>query len=110
MEIELYETAAGHCPFDDWFESLRELHTRAKILTRLDCLQVGNFGDCKAIGDGIAELRIHARAHKVEVQTFFNALSMYCETMACSARVRLPPLDERVQGWLLEALSRSQRL
>jgi|GEM_PF-2548898 len=35
IEIELYETAYGHCPFDDWFESLRELHTRAKILTRL---------------------------------------------------------------------------
>jgi len=59
IEIELYETASGHCPFDDWFESLRELHTRAKILTRLDRLKVGNFGDCKALGDGIAELRIH---------------------------------------------------
>ena len=59
IEIELYETASGNCPFDDWFESLRELHTRSKILTRLDRLKVGNFGDCKALGDGIAELRIH---------------------------------------------------
>ena len=59
IEIELYETASGHCPFDDWFESLIELHTRAKILTRLDRLKVENFGDCKAIGDGIVELRIH---------------------------------------------------
>ena len=59
IEIELYETASGHCPFDDWFESLRELHTRAKILTRLDRLKVGNFGDCKALSDAIAELRIH---------------------------------------------------
>ena len=46
MEIELYETASGQCPFDDWFESFRELHTRAKILTRLDRLKLGNFGDC----------------------------------------------------------------
>lgn len=59
IEIELYETASGHCPFDDWFESLKERHTRTKILTRLDRLKVGNFGDCKALGDGIAELRIH---------------------------------------------------
>jgi putative addiction module killer protein len=44
IEIELYELAAGHCPFDDWFESLRELNTRAKILTRLDRLKVGNLG------------------------------------------------------------------
>ena len=21
IEIELYETASGHCPFDDWFEA-----------------------------------------------------------------------------------------
>lgn len=53
IEIEFYETASGHCPFDDWFEDLRELHTRAKILIRLDRIKVGNFGD------GIAELRIH---------------------------------------------------
>jgi putative addiction module killer protein len=59
IEIELYETASGYCPFDDWFENLKEMHTRSKILTRLDRLKLGNFGDCKALGDGIAELRIH---------------------------------------------------
>lgn len=58
IEIELYETPTGQCPFDAWFESVRELHTRAKILTRLDRLKLGNFGDCKSLGDGIAELRI----------------------------------------------------
>jgi putative component of toxin-antitoxin plasmid stabilization module len=52
IEVELYETPSGKCPFDDWFENLREAHTRAKILTRLDRLRVGNFGDCKAIGEG----------------------------------------------------------
>ena len=35
------------------------MNTRAKILTRLDRLRFGNFGDCKTISDGIAELRIH---------------------------------------------------
>lgn len=59
IEIELYETATGHCPFDDWFEDIQEKYTRAKILTRLDRLKLGNFGDCKALGDGISELRIH---------------------------------------------------
>ncbi|MBS0622982.1 MAG: type II toxin-antitoxin system RelE/ParE family toxin [Verrucomicrobia bacterium] len=59
MEIEFYRTISGRNPFDDWFEGIREMHTRSKILTRLDRLKLGNFGDCKAIGDGIAELRIH---------------------------------------------------
>ncbi len=59
IEIEFYQDPSGRCPFDDWFESLKELNTRAKILTRLDRLRLGNFGDCKGLGDEIAELRIH---------------------------------------------------
>lgn len=35
------------------------MHTRAKILTRLDRLQIGNFGDCKTLDEGVSELRIH---------------------------------------------------
>lgn len=59
IELELYKTTFSRCPFHDWFKNIRELHTRAKILTRLDRLKLGNFGDCKALGDGLAELRIH---------------------------------------------------
>jgi len=46
IKIEFYETPSGHNPFDDWFESIRELRTRSKILTRLDRLKFGNFGVC----------------------------------------------------------------
>ena len=59
IEIELYKTTSGQCPFDDWFKNIQEMHTRAKILTRLDRLKLGNFGDCKSLGDRIAELRIY---------------------------------------------------
>ena len=59
IEIEFYLTPSGRNPFDDWFESLREMHARSKILTRLTRLKLGNFGDCKSLGDEVAELRIH---------------------------------------------------
>ena len=59
IEIEIYETRAGKSPFLDWIEGLKETHTRAKTLTRLDRLKLGNFGDCKSIGGGISELHIH---------------------------------------------------
>ncbi len=59
IEIELYETDSGLRPFDIWFEKIKDMSTRAKILTRLDRLKLGNFGDCKSIGDGLSELRIH---------------------------------------------------
>lgn len=59
IEIEFYVTASGRNPFDDWFESILEVHTKSKILSRLGRLKLGNFGDCKSIGDEISELRIH---------------------------------------------------
>ncbi len=59
IEIEFYVTSSGRNLFDDWFESLRDMNTKAKILGRLARLKAGNFGDCKSLGDNIAELRIH---------------------------------------------------
>ena len=52
IEIEIYETSSGQCPFDAFFESIRERDTRAIILTRLDRVKAGNFGDCDPVGDG----------------------------------------------------------
>ncbi|HKT26196.1 MAG TPA: type II toxin-antitoxin system RelE/ParE family toxin [Terriglobales bacterium] len=31
---------------------------RARIMTRIDRVQVGNLGDCKALGNGLYELRV----------------------------------------------------
>lgn len=59
FEVEIYETSRGKRPFDTWFEDIREYNSRAKILTRIDRLKVGNFGDCKSVGDHVCELRIH---------------------------------------------------
>jgi len=59
IEIELYTSPNGKCPFNEWFEGINEKETHAKILVRLERLQIGNFGDCKSVGDGVAELRIH---------------------------------------------------
>lgn len=59
IEIELYETPTGKRPFEIWIKELKELNTRAKILTRLDRLRLGNFGDCKTLQEGVCELRIH---------------------------------------------------
>ena len=59
IEIEIYETFTGKRPFETWIEGIREIHSRAKILTRLNRLKLGNFGDCKTIEDGVCELRIH---------------------------------------------------
>ena len=52
-------TLTGKRPFEVWLEGLKEIHTKARIFTRLDRLKLGNFGDCKTLQDGVSELRIH---------------------------------------------------
>ena len=44
--------------FDAWFRDLRDVRARARIAARLDRLAEGNFGDTKAVGHDISELRI----------------------------------------------------
>lgn len=46
--------------FDKWLKKLKDQKAKARILIRIQKLQdAGHFGDCKPIGEGITELRIH---------------------------------------------------
>lgn len=44
-------------PFNDWMDDL-DFAIRQRIRARLQRLIFGNFGDCKALGDSVNELRI----------------------------------------------------
>jgi putative addiction module killer protein len=44
--------------FDEWLHALRDQGARARILARLRRASLGNFGDCKLIGEGVSEMRI----------------------------------------------------
>ena len=55
-KIELYVDDNGRSPFEEWFDS-QEDKTKARILTRIDRIERGNFGDHKSIGQGVYEFR-----------------------------------------------------
>ena len=59
MEIRIYTTSDGRAPFSEWLDSLRDRRGQAVIAARVDRVQLGNFGDCRSIGGGVSELRIH---------------------------------------------------
>lgn len=45
--------------FDAWFESLKDRQAARRIQARIDRAEEGNFGDHKAVGEGVSEMRIH---------------------------------------------------
>ena len=56
--LENYIAVNGKKPFRDWLTNLHE-NIQAQIRKRLYRLGMGDFGDCKNIGDGVFELRFH---------------------------------------------------
>jgi len=58
IEVRRYVARNGSDVVGDWLTSLADLKARARIAARLDRLSLGNFGDCKALRDGVSELRI----------------------------------------------------
>jgi len=53
-----YLTPLGKVPFLEWLNSLKDPSIRLRIRHRLDRLVLGNFGDHKAVGDGVSELKL----------------------------------------------------
>jgi putative component of toxin-antitoxin plasmid stabilization module len=53
-----YTDEAGRDLFGAWLETLADVSTRATIAARLLRLELGLFGDSKALGEGVSELRI----------------------------------------------------
>jgi putative addiction module killer protein len=61
FELIVYCDESGFEPYTYWVSRLG-WQIQNIINKRLLRLRVGNFGDCKAVGDGIFELRIHVGA------------------------------------------------
>lgn len=59
ITIRYYVDRHGRAPFETWLEGIADRQARARIKIRLDRLARGLFGDTKALGGGIEELRIH---------------------------------------------------
>ena len=57
--IGKYRCANGRVPFDEWFNSIKDIKVRARLLKRLDKILLGNLGEWRSLGGGVYELKEH---------------------------------------------------
>ena len=46
--------------FEKWLHGLRDQRAKVFILSRIERIEDGNFGDYRSVGNGVSELRINA--------------------------------------------------
>lgn len=61
-ELRQYIAPDGSEPFNTWLDGIRNKLAQTRIRFRLRQLEIGNFGDCEAVGNGVLELRVHIGA------------------------------------------------
>lgn len=59
ITINEYVTPNGEAPYSNWLNLLKDKKGKAIIISHVDRMEIGHFGDSKVLGDGIVELRIH---------------------------------------------------
>lgn len=45
--------------FAAWLRALTDDVAKANILRRIASAELGNFGDCEPVGEGVSEMRVH---------------------------------------------------
>lgn len=66
FEIVHYLNERGKPVFLEWLAGVRDKLAKSRILKRVERLQLGNFGDCKFVGNNVWELRIdHGPGYRV---------------------------------------------
>jgi putative addiction module killer protein len=45
--------------FDAWLKALRDPVAKGRVIARIRSAEAGNFGDCRPVGEGVSEMRIH---------------------------------------------------
>jgi len=60
--VQVYATANGKEPFNEWLKSVKDRDSQSLIFQRLQRIKLGHFGDCKPLSNGLWEFRIHSGA------------------------------------------------
>lgn len=97
-EARIYTDTRGRRPFEEWLTGLKGANARAVIRARVARLEVGNLGDCRAVGAGIQELRIH---HGPGYRLYFAEAGTSLILLLCggSKRTQQRDIERAKQFW-----------
>jgi len=108
IEIRHYVSRAGKDVFDDWLSELADARAQARIVTRIDRLAAGNFGDCKPLRQGVCELRIDwGPGYRV----YYAMVGKVCVLLLCGGDKRKQSADiDRAIEYLRDYQERAETL
>ena len=89
QEIMHYVTANGKVPYQEWVLQLADSRMDEIVHARINRLRLGDFGDCKALGGGVYELRIH---YGSGYRIYFGRYGQSIILLLCGG-------DKRKQSW-----------
>ena len=102
--IRNYATSNGREPFEEWLDSLRDKKSQAIVLERLNRVRLGNFGDCRHLGEGVYELRIH---YGPGYRVYFGELDEVIVILLCGGTKGTQKLDiKKARGYWQELRKR----
>lgn len=106
IDVRHYVTHSGKGVFDDWPSRLADARAQAKIAARINRLAVGNFGDCKPLGQGVCELRIDwGPGYRV----YYAMVGPVCVLLLCGGDKRKQSPDiERARVFLKDYKERTR--
>ena len=79
-------------PFSEWLNKL-DRPVKARVMTRIDRIRRGNFGDTKSVGEGVVELRRFRPRYRVYYAARSEIVILLC------AVIRSQPRDMPSEFW-----------
>lgn len=103
--VDIYLAPNGKQPFTEWFQTLRDIRTQARVENRLRRLSLGLLGDHRSVGSGVIELRLDiGPGFRIYFARFGNTI-----TLLCAGNKHTQTRDiERAKGYLKDYKERTE--
>lgn len=98
MEILRYVTTEGKDVFGEWLSGLSDKRAAAKVAVRINRLAAGNFGECKALREGVWELKIdYGPGYRV----YYAKSGKTCVLLLCGGdkRKQAADINRAIEYW-----------